>query len=411
MAENPQASVMKLAAGKDPGHLTYCTNIHAGETWPDIFAGLRTYLPDVKAAVSPDAPLGVGLRLSASAAENLVAPTCFAEFEEFLKTGGFYIFTLNGFPYGPFHGQPVKEGAYRPDWTDPARLNYSNTLADLLARWLPDGMEGSISTVPGTFKAWALGPDRAGVLAQITENILCHVAHLVDIRARSGKQIALALEPEPFCLIETIDETIGFFQDHLFSTQACQRLAHLSGLGPKAAARALRDHLGVCYDVCHAAVEFEDPQQSLSALQEAGIGISKLQISSALRIACVDGQTRAQLGAMNEPVYLHQVTENRNGVLTRFADIPLALETVEQARGAEWRIHFHVPVFLEKMQSLGTTQDFLKQVLAIHRKTPISAQLEVETYTWDVLPPQYRTSGLSAAIARELNWVRDQLAE
>ncbi|MBL4893197.1 MAG: metabolite traffic protein EboE [Rhizobiaceae bacterium] len=391
------------------GHLTYCTNIHAGETWVEIFDGIRKNLPAVKAELSPNAPLGLGLRLSAIAGEALRDPAVFAEFEAFLKEGDYYIFTLNGFPYGTFHGQPVKEGAYRPDWSDPARLNYTNTLADHLAKWLPEGMEGSISTVPGTYKAWVTGSDGVDIISTIGDNIVRHVAHLVAIQNRTGKTINLALEPEPSCLIETIEETIGFYTSHLFSDRAILLLEELTGLAADEASDALHRHIGVCYDVCHAAVEFEDAKSSLDALKEAGIKISKLQLSSALRIGEVNSDTATQLGAMNEPIYMHQVIQNQNGEITRFTDIPFALDTIDAAQGAEWRIHFHVPIFLEEMQDLGTTQQFLKDVLAIHKASPVTEQLEVETYTWDVLPDEYRRSGLSTMIARELAWVRDQL--
>lgn len=399
-----------MQLNSDLGHLTYCTNIHAGETWAEIFDGIRKHLPAVKTELSPNAPLGLGLRLSAVAGEALCDPTVFAEFEAFLKEGDYYIFTLNGFPYGTFHGQPVKEGAYRPDWSDPARLSYTNTLADHLAKWLPEGMEGSISTVPGTYKAWVAGSDGADIISTIGDNIVQHVAHLVAIQNRTGKTINLALEPEPSCLIETIEETVNFYSEYLFGDRAVALLTELTGLPAGEASDALHRHIGVCYDVCHAAVEYENAQSSLDALKDAGIKISKLQLSSALRIGEVNSDTAVQLGAMNEPIYMHQVIQNQNGNITRFTDIPFALETIEAAQGAEWRIHFHVPIFLEEMQDLGTTQQFLKDVLAIHKASPVTKQLEVETYTWDVLPDEYRSSGLSAAIARELAWVRGQLA-
>lgn len=400
---------MEISGGQNLGHLTYCTNIHAGETWADILAGMRRHLPDVKQQVSPNAPLGIGLRLSAAAAETLSDPQVMIEFQQFLIDGDYYIFTLNGFPYGNFHGSRVKEGAYKPDWTQTSRLEYTNTLADHLAIWLPEGMEGSVSTVPGTFKPWAQGPDGAQVVAKIVDNLIRHVAHLVKLHARTGKLINLALEPEPFCLIETIEETVRFFEDQLYSTAAANQLSQLTGLARPATATALRDHLGCCYDVCHAAVEFEDPKASLNALRDAGIKISKLQLSSAVRIPKVDANTAALLKPLDEPVYMHQVIQNRNGALLRHADVPIALETIEQAYGAEWRIHFHVPIFLKEMEHLATTQQFLKDVLAIHAKSPVTQQLEVETYTWDVLPANQRTDGLSAAIARELKWVQHQL--
>ncbi|MCG8355863.1 MAG: hypothetical protein MI920_09850, partial [Kiloniellales bacterium] len=148
---------MRLADTPALGHLTYCTNIHAGETWPEVLSGLKTHLPAIKAAVAPDQAFGVGLRLSAAAAEALQEPAALDDLRALLAEGPYYIFTINGFPYGTFHGKTVKEGAYRPDWSQEARLAYTNQLADLLAGLLPTGMAGSISTVPGTFKPWAEG--------------------------------------------------------------------------------------------------------------------------------------------------------------------------------------------------------------------------------------------------------------
>ena len=397
---------MRLGGPSGRTHLTYCTNIHAADHWPDVLAGLRKHLPAIKRDISPDQPLGVGLRVSASAAKSLADPANLAELRTLLDEGPYYIFTFNGFPYGAFHGEEVKEGAYRPDWSTPERLAYTNSLGDTLAALLPDGMEGSISTVPGTFKAWASEP----VVNAIADNLIQHVAHLVQIWEITGKSIALALEPEPCCLLETIAETIEFFQTRLFSAAAEARLVELSGLAPGAAEAALRRHLGVCYDVCHAAVEFEDPRASLEALQGAGIQISKLQLSSAMRIVETGPTTAEQLQSFVEPVYLHQVVEQGPEGLNRYTDLPEALANLEAAAGREWRIHFHVPIFLENMAEVGTTQAFLREILAIQRDFPVTNQLEVETYTWDVLPETYRNVGVSAAIARELAWVRDQLA-
>jgi sugar phosphate isomerase/epimerase len=397
---------MQLAGAQHLGHLTYCTNIHAGETWPEVLAGLRTHLPPIKAAVAPGQPLGVGLRLSAEAAEGLDEPAAFAEFEAFLDEGGYYVYTINGFPYGAFHGQRVKEGAYRPDWSQAPRLTYTNRLANLLARLLPAGMTGSVSTVPGTFKPWA-----EGAVDAIADNLARHVAHLVALEARTGKTVVLALEPEPFCLLETIEETIAFFEQKIFAPAASDRVSALTGLTTAAAAEALRRHIGVCYDVCHAAVEFEDPRASIAALRAAGIQIAKLQLSSALRIPSVDANTSERLGPFDEPVYLHQVVERRGGELRRYLDLPEALEGIGEAQGNEWRIHFHVPIFLEELEAFSTTQEFLRAILSQHRDQPISQHLEVETYTWDVLPPRQREVEVSAAIARELAWVKERLAQ
>jgi hypothetical protein len=397
---------MRLGGPSGRTHLTYCTNIHAADHWPDVLAELQRHLPAIKRDISPDQAFGIGLRVSASAAASLGDASALSELQDLLREGPYYIFTINGFPHGAFHGEAVKEGAYRPDWSTQPRLDYTNSLADILAALLPDGMDGSISTVPGTFKPWATDD----VVEAIADNLIKHIAHLVRIREITGKSIALALEPEPCCLLETIAETIEFFEARLFSAAAKARLVELSGLTQGAAEAALRLHLGVCYDVCHAAVEFEDPRASIKALQNAGIAISKLQLSSAMRIPRVGLATAEQLQSFVEPVYLHQVVERGPDGLVRYTDLPDALANLEPAVGREWRIHFHVPIFLEEMAEVGTTQAFLRDILAIQRDTPITNQLEVETYTWDVLPETYRNVGVSAAIARELAWVRDQLA-
>jgi sugar phosphate isomerase/epimerase len=402
---------MQLTGDGALGHLTYCTNIHAAEHWQDMQAGLARHLPAIKRTVSPNAPMGVGLRIAASAAKSLIDPANFESLGALLGRD-YYVFTINGFPYGSFHGQRVKDGAYRPDWSEPERLTYTNLLADQLAALLPGSMTGSVSTVPCTFKPWLEdNPHREKLLDAIVEHLLQHAAHLVKLDQRSGKTIVLALEPEPFCLLETIDETIAFFESSLFCEPAVTRLAALTGLGRAAAEEALHRHLGVCYDVCHAAVEFEDPVASVESLRAAGIDIAKLQLSSALQVSTVDATTAAALRPFDEPVYLHQTIQRRDRQVTRFVDLGDALDSIEQAMGAEWRSHFHVPIFLEEMEQFSTTQDFLRAILALHLEAPISAHLEVETYTWDVLPEQYRNVDLGSAIARELTWVRTRLEE
>ncbi len=396
---------MHLGGTPDLGHLTYCTNIHAAEAWDDAFASLQSHLPGIKQEISADRPLGVGLRLAASASAALEVPETMAAFQRFLAEEDCYVFTLNGFPYGTFHGQRVKEGAYLPDWGTPERLSYTNTLADQLAQLLPEGMDGSVSTVPGTFKAWAT----EARIEAVTANLLDHAVHLIALRERTGQTITLALEPEPACFLETIEETVDYFGRALFGADACRRVAAATGLSAGEAEAALRRHLGVCYDVCHAAVEFEDPGASVAALRGAGIGIFKLQLSAALRIAEVTAGSADHLRSFDEPVYLHQTIQNRGGSITRFTDLPDALDAVGAAAGAEWRIHYHVPIFLDRMRDFDTTQAFLREILALHARNPISDHLEVETYTWDVLPDQYRGTPVGAAIARELAWVRERL--
>lgn len=395
---------MHLAAGRNLGHLTYCTNIHAGEPLDEVMQSLARHLPEIRSQFAGDVAMGVGLRLGHLAATQLSEPGALAELKRFLDDGNYYVFTLNGFPYGRFHGQMVKENAYRPDWSDPLRRSYTDHLADILSVLLPEGQRGSISTVPCTFKPWA-----EGRLDAITDQLIRHVAHLVRIAADKGKTLVLALEPEPCCYLETIDETVRFFNEQLFARSAIERLAKFAGLSMAVAEAAMRRHIGVCYDVCHAAVEFEDPTASIAQLRANGILIAKLQLSSALKVASIDQESAAHLADFAEPVYLHQVVERLSGSVRRFADLPQALAQAGGATGAEWRVHFHVPVFLEQMARFGTTQSFLSEILDLHRADPISEHLEVETYTWDVLPASYRDVTLGTAIARELNWVKARL--
>ncbi len=173
--------------------------------------------------------MGVGLRLSGIASEELGLGRELQAFKEYLRAQGLYVFTINGFPYGPFHGTRVKEDVYQPDWRFPERLTYSNRLADQLAVLLPDdaSLDGSVSTVPATFRP--IG-GTSGALEQIAENVLQHAAHLVGVKRRTGRTITIALEPEPMCYLETSDELIAFMEQRIFSKAAVQRFSQISGI-------------------------------------------------------------------------------------------------------------------------------------------------------------------------------------
>ena len=392
-----------MKIGADGAHLTYCSNIHPGESWAEVRANIERYFPAVRDRVAPEAMFGIGLRLSARAARELGSGNALAEFREFLDRKKLYVFTINGFPYGTFHGTRVKEEVYLPDWRDEERLRYTDELAELLVQLLPEGVEGSISTVPGAFKPAMHG---SADVARIADNMVRHVAKLVEIKRRSGRHIALAIEPEPHCFLETVEESVRFFQTHLFSTEAVRRLGELTGLDQKAAATALRDHIGLCLDLCHAAVEFEDPAGCIRDLQNAGIRVTKMQISAGLRLPELTPDAVPALQQFDDPVYLHQVVG-----IKRYADLPEALATATgKADGREWRVHCHVPIFMDNLGAFSSTRSFISEVLGIHRLHPVSAHLEVETYTWNVLPEHLRAGGMELAIARELNWVKEVLA-
>jgi sugar phosphate isomerase/epimerase len=362
-------------------HLGYCTNIHAGDSWDEVRANLERHVVRVKERVAPREPMGVGLRLSGRAARELASPREMTALRRWLDAAGLYVFTINAFPYGAFHGARVKEDVYRPDWLEDDRVAYTERCADLLAALLPSGVPGSVSTVPIAFRAraehgWAL---RAAPR-------IAHVArHLEAIEAKTGRAIALAIEPEPCCVVETIAEAIALFA------------GPLAGLS----------HVGLCLDTCHAAVEYEDVDGALAALEEARVPIAKVQLSCGLQIAPVDDAARAALAPFAEGVYLHQVVARRGDALARYVDLPDALTDARPAD--EWRVHFHVPIFRAALGRFAGTQAWLAALLARHRASPVAPHLEVETYTWDVLPAEFRGEPVEDAIARELSWVVERL--
>lgn len=389
-------------------HLTYCTNIHPGETWSETRSNLGRYLPAVKAQLSPHAPFGVGLRLSAAAARELGDPRTLADATALLEAACLYVFTINGFPYGDFHGRPVKESVYLPDWRSRERLRYTNLLADLLARLLPEGVAGSISTVPGAFRRQLVGGRDVELM---TGNLLRHVEHLVHLERERGCCVALALEPEPCCHLSTIEECVRFYEEWLLAPAGLEDLARRTDLGSAAVAEeAVRRHLGICLDLCHAAVEFEHPLGAIAMLRGAGIPIPKVQLSAGLRLPRVCRDSVARLREFADPVFLHQVVERNGEGLRRYEDLDEAVASFDEAAGdREWRVHLRVPLFREDLGAFATTRDFVEKLLREHRRTPVTSHFEVETYSFGVLPEQYRDADIVTSIVRELHWARSQL--
>ncbi len=392
---------MRLAAPGAP-HLTYCTNIHPGETWPEVRRNVATHVCAVKARIAPDRPFGVGLRLSAAAASALAAPAELEAFRALLAERGLYVFTINGFPYGRFHGAPVKDAVYRPDWLEDARLDYTDGLARILAALLPADCEGSVSTVPGAFRARVAGEADVDAMAA---RIAAHVATLHDLHRRRGVAIALALEPEPCCQLETIADTVAFFERHLLRQR-------VPGLDAAASSAALRRHVGVCLDACHMAVEYETPRDALATLAAHGIRVAKIQVSAGLAATLASALDCEALRAFADDVYLHQVVEPTPDGLRRWTDLPAALDEASHAMrvgdaGAarEWRVHFHVPLFRESLGRFTSTQSWVRELLALVRRDTPTTHLEVETYTWDVLPEEFRNEPIADAVTRELAWV------
>lgn len=395
--------------GSGLGHLTYSTLVHPGDTWDDMSSSLTTYVPQVKARVSPDRPFGVCLRVSAASAETLAGdPEQRRRLSGFLAAQDLYIFTVNAFVYGGFKGKTVNEEVYEPDWQTEDRVRYTMNVADILAEVAPDGVNPSIQTPPMGFKPKVTGPE---VVAEYTNNVIRVVAHLVELERRTGKTITLAIEPEPACFVETTEEAIGYFKDHLYAAPAVRQLAEATGLPISEANAALRRHLGIVYDVGHQAVEFEDPEKALEELVEAGIPVFKLQLAAALRIAEVTQEAVDRLKGFAGGIYLTQTHERRDGEITRHLNLEDALAAWDADPGPrEWRIHFHVPIFLERLGALETTRPSTAQALAVHKASPLSRHVEIETYTWDLLPEEFKTGDIVEYVSREIEWALAELA-
>jgi hypothetical protein len=380
--------------------LTYCTNVHRGETWPEIYACLQTDVLAIRDRVCPQKPFAIGLRLGEQAARELGERETLAEFRRWLGKNSCYVFTINGFAYGQFHGRRVKEHVYNPDWAFADRVAYTNQLFNILAELLPPGIEGSVSTVPGFYKPSHPSLD---AVKTIRQNIWRTVEYAARVASRSGRKLHLGLEPEPLCMIESSAETLNFFE-------------HLRSEHPRD--ERLAEHLGINYDTCHFAVECEEPQNALGCLVHAGIKISKIQLSSALKVVPTPA-AREELKKYANDVYLHQVVaRDAAGNRTIFEDLPDALADARSAYSdesielPEWRIHFHVPLHAPAAAPFDNTTDHLLGVLDILSQMPqLCSHLEMETYTWEVLPPELKSFSVVDQVAAEYAWTLEQMRE
>ena len=371
-------------------HLAYCANIHRGETWAETFSALETYTLAVKERVCPSRRYAIGLRLSAQAARELAEGRALTQFQRWLDEHECYVFTINGFPYGQFHGQRVKEQVYLPDWTSPERLEYTNLLFDLLAQLVPRGVEGSVSTVPGSFKEFIKTDEQEQAMR---DNIFQCVQHIDRRSWESGRILHLGLEPEPLGYLETTPETVEFF-------------GRLRDEHPDDA--RLQRCLGVNYDTCHLAVEYEDPREALGLLRRHEIKISKLHLSSALK-ARPTPAARAALAEFADNVYLHQVVAREaGGKLVRYRDLDVALSA--SAPAEEWRVHFHIPLHCPATEWFEPTTDHLLGVLDELKSDPRLCQhLEMETYTWEVMPAALKSGSVVDQLAAEYKWCLERM--
>lgn len=376
--------------------LGYCTNVHAGANWRQTRDNLQRYAAKVRGSFAPRGTMGIGLWLSYASVQELFQSGATAEFAAWLAEEGLAPFTLNGFPYGDFHEPVVKHRVYHPTWMESERLDYTLALVRLLHELLPVGEEGSISTLP---ICWGSPAPEPGDVRRACDNLRRAADAMARLEKETGRLIYLCLEPEPGCYLQRSEDIVRLFEDHLL---------------PGGDERAIRRHLRVCHDICHASVMFEPQRQALDRYQEAGIGVGKVQISAAVRVS-FDAMTppqreqaRGQLAAFAEDRYLHQTSiRAAAGGEVFYEDLPLALSSPPHG---EWRIHFHVPVYVGQFGLVSTTQSDILEALTILLGRGDCRHYEVETYAWGVLPTELRQGDLAVGIAQEMRWAADQMA-
>lgn len=396
------------------GHLTYCTNILPGETWTDHFTQLREHIPVIRQEVAPGKAFGIGLRLSDVASRELAAGTNLSDFRQWLTENNAYVFTMNGFPYGSFHRTKVKDYVHAPDWLSRDRAQYTIRLAGILSELLPAGMDGGISTSPLSYRFWHNQQHLEPVFRQATQNILDVLDMLIQIRQSTGKLIHIDIEPEPDGLLGDGAEFLNWYLDCLLPEGipfVCQKF----GCTKEEAELHIKLHIQLCYDVCHFAVCYEDHAAMIKKFRSHGIRTGKIQISAALKAGIAAGIADREpvldaFRRFNESTYLHQVVARyADGALKRYADMPDALADAANPQVREWRAHYHVPIFIENYGILDATQQDIEKVLQIHCTNPFTRHLEIETYTWEVLPEDIRLP-LADSIIREMQWVTGLLA-
>lgn len=380
-------------------NIGYCTNIHQGTTLAEILANLQSHAVPVKQAVCPDEPMGIGLWLPAVAVKETLADGQWQRLKEFLDEHQLVPHTFNAFPFDDFHQSVVKQQVYRPDWTSSERLAYTKDVATLMSKLLPPGSQGTISTLP---IGWSPMDVPNPETFNTSRNLMLEcISALKEIHQQSGQQLCLCVEPEPGCILQTSSQTCDFLNWYL--------------LNDANNAEEIRKYVGVCHDICHAAVMFESQTEALDRYRQADIPIAKVQISSAMQSdfdssAEDQAQKLEALRKFDEPRYLHQTTiKTAQPPLQYFDDLFLAIrvQQTEEFEG-QLRTHFHVPIHLETVETLRTTRDETVTCLNWFLENGYKSQFEVETYAWHVSPESARGGTLAESVINELTWLRQQ---
>lgn len=398
----------------------YCGNVHPALSVDQVLANIRQHAASVRNTCYPDSTLPFGIWVSKTALDELADRDNQQRLHESLLKHHIRPFTINGFPFGDFHQSVVKHSVYQPDWTSDRRLNYTLKLAELHDRLLPPGKRSTISTLPLGWphrngKRLCYAGKRLPLTEKSTTNFLRDCADqllacartLAALKEQTGRHCTVCLEPEPGCVLDTADDVVQFFEEYLCAGSDTD---------------TVRSHIGICHDICHSAVMFEDQADAIAAYQRHGITVGKIQVSSAVEVAFTDGDEQRNwdalhaLKAFSEPRYLHQTTVKRAEEVLFYQDLGEALEAHPVPTGI-WRIHFHVPIFASSFGPIGTTQASIGQCIdALNAGSNWHSQgfhcphhFEIETYAWNVLPAAHRSGDLATDIAKEISWFRNLL--
>ncbi len=381
----------------------YCTNVHPGESWREIRANLERYTLPIKEAVCPHETMGIGLWLSATTARQIIDDALSPHINEWLRERGLRVFTLNGFPHDNFHGEVVKDRVYRPDWCTGQRVQYTCDLISILSELMDEGDDASISTLPLGWPGHGDWDERSYEASRM--QLRAALIPLVHEYEHTGKLIHLDLEPEPGCRLQRSLDAVMYFREWLHTSDEAENF---------------KRHIGICHDVCHAAVMFEEQEDAIGNYAAADIKLGKVQVSSAV---CADfrgldqtarAASQQAVARFREDRYLHQSCARpareagRPHDIRFYTDLPelLAEDTRLLETDEQWRVHFHVPIFQKRLGAAGTTQDAI--IPAVRAALAVGCRhFEIETYAWNVLPPEHRPKDLAEGIANELIWFRD----
>ncbi len=385
--------------------LTYEMNAHRSETIEEFYAALETFVLPVRACVAPDQPFGLAPRWGRQLLGEFRSQEQRERFRAFLREHTLELVTVNGFPLEDFQAKRVKENVYRPAWTRKERASLTNRIAELMVELIPAGGTATLSTLGGTYRSWN-HDDLA--FRRIARNYLLALTYLVQLEREHGVFISLAVEPEPDTTFETANDVVDFTQRFLLP-QLDEQFARPLRVSREKAEDLFRRFFTVNLDICHLSVLFRDPVAEWRRLEEAGLRVAKLHVSSAIRARFDKPEVFRELMRYDEPQYLHQFAARlHQGSILRGADLD-TLPVVHDRDLEEVRVHFHVPVSKSELGILETTQDDTRAALAYACKRPVVPDFAIETYTWPILAP--RPEEIVEGIAAEFSWVLAEVAK